>query len=1412
MTTFDRITWVVLVLVGLLFLSPFSTAIGQSDAEGFPGADSNKRVVPDSLVPWIPWVLWDDRSLGAPPLFNDSSQVIRYWASRLRIDANDNEGNWKTELKVFSECWVPIPGDTDHWPQQVRVGDKPAIVVERAGVPSIRLEAGEYQVQGQWSWNQMPQKISIPPTFGLIELNVNSDLIRNPTWDTNGSLWLKRSQASETQQDQTVIQIHRMIADGSPIWLKTWIDITVSGKSREEEIGYVLPEGWQLSLVSSPIPVAMDESGRLKAQLRQGTWRVRIDAYRNQDLEQLKFADGVQPAVASEWIAVRANPEMRMVELQGATPVDVQLTTFPEEWRELSVFEWNHATPLLWVEKTRGMGLQKPDEFHVARDLWLDDDGRGVTYQDVMDGQPKQIARLDVADQHELGVVRVDGIRQLITENPETHSHGFEVRTRHPSVEAIGRAPGLNALAATGWKTDADFLSMRIYLPPGWRVLAMFGPDSVRGDWLTSWTLLDLFLLLVFTIAVFRLWGMIPAIIALLAFGLTYHEVGSPRLTWFFLLIPIAILRVIRDGKHPRWLIVWRAIAGIVLLLNLIPFVAIQVQNAIYPQLEPIGIPYESRTMFEWLRATHNASADVADSVALEMEQVSGRADVEAAAFSRSFDPQKVNSGAGPFKVESIVERRDHAVGMQIQQQSQMANMAFSPGTSIQTGIAKPKWYGNQVVCSWDGPVKEDQTIRPILISCNMHRLITAVRLVFLGGLLAILLRGESGWKPTRWRLQSPLSSSSAKSLAALVLAAGLAVADGGTAIAQYPDAEILKQLHERLLRPADAFPQAADIPKLKIAILDGGLEVDGEVHAAADSAVPVPGKMPSWVPIQVQLDGKDATVCRRDDGYLWVWVPKGVHSLKLRGLLGESTEWVWAFALPPRFLEVDAPDWNVTGLSEEGKPESQLFFVRKEQNGEGEASYDQKNFRSVVQVDRAFEIGLVWKIHTTVRRLSSVGKAISVQVPLVPGERVLTSNIAQSDGNIEVNLNAEATTVEWDSELGFESELLLQSKASNGMVERWSVNPSPVWNIGFEGLQPIYESHRPELIPVWNPWPGEQVRLTFRKPMAVIGKLLTIKEVTESLVLGSRQRTSRLEVQVESSLGGDFPLKIPESGTVTSLEVDRRPVPVRRQGVECLIPLQPGLQTINLLWTSDEPMTSLVRAPYVELPEEVSNLRINLSVPESRWILWADGPMRGPAIRFWTILAVAILAAVLLGQAPKSPLKTYEWILLGIGLTQVHALAGLLVVGWLFAIRWRSDAAISGFSKLGYRTLQVLLIVMTVAAVGVLLTMVGSRLLGSPEMYITGNGSYRGELLWFSPSSEAIVPRPWIFSISVWYYRLLMLVWALWLANSMLGWLQAWWTAMNQGSFWRVGEPTVSLKKEDDGTHAVGQPPIGPA
>ena len=77
----------------------------------------------------------------------------------------------------------------------------------------------------------------------------------------------------------------------------------------------------------------------------------------------------------------------------------------------------------------------------------------------------------------------------------------------------------------------------------------MFGPDEVDGEWLSSWSLLDLFLLLIFTFAVFRLWGPAAGVLAFFAFVISYHEPNAPRFLWLALLPPLALLRVVSNGN-----------------------------------------------------------------------------------------------------------------------------------------------------------------------------------------------------------------------------------------------------------------------------------------------------------------------------------------------------------------------------------------------------------------------------------------------------------------------------------------------------------------------------------------------------------------------------------------------------------------------------------------------------------------------------------------------------------------------------------------------------------------------------------------------------------------------------------------------------------------------------------------------
>ena len=1422
--------------------------------------------IPDPLKTWEQWAVWGEEHRACPTPYSDPKKHLCFWPSQLALQVARTGATFELGVTVFHETWVPLPGGPEAWPLGVKANDQPLAVVEHDGHPALRLAAGTYRLAGSYRWNDFPQRLALPREIGIVALSIDGQPVESPAWDAQGFLWLKRDGSSEeADKNFLTVKVSAALEDGIPLWLRTEIELTVSGKSREEDLGHILPEGWKLAAVQSAIPVAVDETGRMKAQVRAGKWTVQADAFRFDNPQELRYAAGAKAAVVEELVAFRSRPDFRMVEIVGAPSIDVSQTTFPDKWRELPVYRWDTATAFRIEERLRGMGQQKPAGLNLARVLWLDEDGRGFTFRDKISGQQQQIWRLDAADGQDLGSVRSGGQGQLITRNPQNTAPGVEIRTRNLDLDATGRMPRAREISATGWRADADGLNVTLHLPPGWRLFALFGADWVKGDWLTAWTLLDLFLLLIFSLAVFRLWGVGAGLLAFLTFGLSYHEPGAPRYIWLVLLVPLALLRVVPAGWGRRLLEWGKWLAIAVFVLILVPFVARQIQQALYPQLEGLDRGADRSTL-DFSGVSNDdpfPRAEVDSGRAGKLESKLERTIIPTVEFREATIPEaieflkkksieldpddpktgvnivlKPNAGQNgvidarvsvsltnvplmealryvcglanmKLKVESSAVVITPTNLTSISTESPAAEMSFSlsipglealpgafpsgstiaalsrPSSSrdnlkyaaearIQTGPGVPEWTWRPVSFGWNGPVQAAQQVRPVLIPLGVERGLTLLRVLLLLALSAVLLNarrlGGSVFRPTG-------------KIAAALLATLLTA---NAAQAQMPDAATLETLRQRLLQISDAYPTAADIPTVSLQLTERRVIIEAEIHTALRTAVPLPGRLPAWSPLTVLVDDQPEAALRREDGYLWIVLPAGVHRVHVEGTLADLTEWEWTFLLKPRQVKIDAPGWTFSGVRPDGVPEPQVFFALKQKAAAGQASYERQDLQSVAVIDRSLELGLVWQVRTTVTRLSPVGKAVALRVPLLPGENVLSSNATVRDGFIDVRLGAQEPSFTWESGLPVTPALPLATRAEDTWVERWHLVASPIWNVTLAGLAPTFEPGNPDLVPVWQPWPGESVALTISRPEAIAGATVTVSRATHRITLGRRQRVSQLELNLRCSLGEDFLIDLPAEAEITSLTHSGKAIPVRKDGARLIVPLRPGEQSVAVGWKVNTELQFHATAGEVRLPVESANVSTTITVPEDRWVLWAHGPTRGPAVRFWGILAISLLAALALGRAARSPLRTLEWMLLVIGLTQVPLPAAMIVVGWFFALAWRGDAAFLRLKNGTFNALQVFLILLTAGALGILLTAVGEGLLGSPEMFITGNGSYSTSLRWFQARADGLLPRAGCFSISIWWYRLLMLAWALWLAASLIRWLRVGWEHFSSGGCFR--------------------------
>jgi hypothetical protein len=1475
-------------------------------------------------------VLWDAEHRNCPTPHNNAAKHLCFWPSRLGLQITAQGGRFDVAITAYHEIWVPLPGGSEVWPVEVTRDGTPLVVVERNGRPAVRLAAGTSRITGAYRWKQMPQSVPVPPQIGLLALTLDGQPVDSPSWGADGVLWLRRTATTEeTDKDFLSRKIYAVLEDGIPMWLRTEIELTVSGKSREETIGVVLPEGWRLAAVESEIPVAIDVAGQMKAQVRAGEWKVRAHAFRIDNPKEFRYGAEAKPASPEQLIGFRGQPDFRMLEITGdATLVDATQTTFPGEWRDLPVYRWDTSTAFTFEERMRGMGAQPPPPLRIRRQLWLDEDGRGLTFRDRIEGSMQKLWRLDVAEGQQLGSVRSGEAGQLITRNPQTGAAGVEVRTRTIALEATGRMDRTPQLPASGWRADAEAVTVDLNLPAGWRLLALFGADWSHGDWLTRWTLLDLFLLLVLTMAVFRLWGLAPAALAFTAFGLSFHEPDAPRFSLLVLLAPVALLRVVTGGWGRRLLLAFKAIAVAIFLLILVPFVATQVQSALYPQLEMAG----TRGFFG--PGAPQVLGGISDPSASQRETVDKLSVSQAAADpeARSESPQDA-AGLGDGRLNAKLNRiilprlefREATIREAIDylaQQSReldttesdparrgvnivfkqhvpqpddaritvsltnislmealryvtgLANMkfriephevaivplatpsdvlqskeysfrtgffgtrtspkevlvsqgvGFPPGASahitatgrllvrntqenldmidtllsalsegsesldpfgykarIQTGPAVPEFSWRRVNFGWNGPVQAGQEVRLVLIPAWLQRIITVLRVALLLGLAAVLLdlRG----------LGAPLFRRMAKAAAVLL---AVWFASGATASAQFPEKEMLDTLRQRLLKPSDAFPNAADIPSVVLTLDGQKIIMEASIHVAATAAVPLPGRLPAWSPASVLVDDKPEAVLRREDGFLWVVLSPGVHRVRVEGLLPNVGDWQWTYLLKPRQVRIEAPGWNVTGVRANGVPDQQVFFTPQQKASASEATYERQDLQPAVAVERVLELGLIWQVRTTVRRLAESGKAVALRLPLLPGENVVSEGALIGQGFIEVRLGAQERSFTWRSQLPISDRLTFATRTDDAWAEQWEVVASPVWNVAFSGLPPIFASSDDSLSPIWKPWPGEKVEIAISRPEPIAGATATVGRGTHSLTIGRRQRTSQLDLSVRSSIGQDFLVELPAEAQITALNLGGRPLPVRKEGPRVVVPITPGDQEISLAWKIDQELAPTVRGEAVRLPVDAANLSTTMRVPENRWVLWAHGPQQGPAVRFWVVLLCALLAAWALGRAPASPLRTHEWALLTIGLTQVPLVAALFVIGWLFLLAWRGRETFPTVRPILFNLLQVLLIGLTAIALGILVFAVGEGLLGDPQMFIRGNGSSRAMLEWYQARVPESLPQPGFVSVSIWWFRLLMLLWALWLAAALIRWLKWAWVSFSTGGAFRGRVKAVAV------------------
>ncbi len=1366
--------------------------------------------VPEALKPWVSWVLHDARGAACPYVHASTDQKRCTWPSRLELALTDTRGDFVQEWLVLERGWVPLPGDDERWPQEVTVADVLAVVQVRDGKPGIELEPGLYRVQGSFLWDSLPEKLCVPAETGLLSLKIRGDDVGFPQRDNTGVLWLQKREAEGGEENLLDVTVHRKIADSIPLVVTTQVEIQASGKNREVLLGKALLDGFVPMAVRSDLPARIEADGRLRVQIRPGRWTISIDARGPGSLPELKLNASEGPWAPEEIWTFAAAPELRRVEIAGVTAVDPQQTLLPEEWKRLPAYRVRPGETMTLGEMHRGEVDRGPDQLALTRSWWLDFDGRGFTVRDRLSGDAFGTRRLEVRTPAQLGFASASGSPQFITALTEGGQPGVELRSTKLALSADMRVPagGLEmALSAVDW--DQDFASVRgqLNLPPGWRLLHTMGVDEVDDTWLQRWTLLDIFLVLVISIAIARLYGWAWGTLALVTLTLSFPEWMAPRTVWIFVLVGEALARALPEGRLRQLARVYRLAALVTLTGIVIAFTVQQVRGGLYPALavrsddDGFGLSLGKRSAPTAAMAEVEApqmeqrykgeegemnGPDVyggqAGEVANDMIQVDG-------AYARAEpEPELADKEkAGAYGVSS-----KSGEWRQQQQRKRQKLREYDANTVVQTGSGVPDWQWRSVALAWNGPVARDQQLRLWLLPPHLNLALAFIRVLFLVTLVLAVF-GAFG----RRRPREPAGMKIGAVLA-LSLVFGAGALAPTSARADTPGAELLGELRTRLTEAPECLPGCVTSPRMRIEASEKGLRIVQELHVAAPVGVPLPGSAEQWLPTSVIVDAAPTSsgLARAADGTLVLQLTPGRHEVVLEGPLPVRETVQIALPLKPHRIEAKAKGWTVDGLHEDGLADDNLQLTRQSPQDATAAATELEvgTLPPFVRLERMLTLGLSWEVTTRVVRLTPNGSAVVLAVPLLPGESVTTAEQRVEGGKVLVNMGPDQGELAWSSVLPISEQVTFAASTGEPWTEMWQVEVGPVWHVEYAGAPTVRQGEGG--LREWRPWPGEQVALTVTRPKGVPGQTLTIDSARLSLEPGLRAVDAKLELGLRSSRGGHHVLTIPPDALLQQVMINGTRQTIGQEGQLVRVPVEPGSQRIELSWRETHELGRRYAAPAVDLGAPAVNVTVQMQFPQSRWILLVGGPRLGPAVLFWSFVIMLLIGAAVLSRLSWSPLRGHQWFLLGLGLSPIEVPMAMIVLGWFLALAWRRDH--TGAPAWWFDLRQLMLVSWTLIACMCLVEAIHKGLLGQPDMQIEGNGSYGNSLGWYqdrvdtSELGAGIVPQPWVLSVSMWWYRGLMLAWALWLAWSLVRWLPWAWKSFGAGGLWRPLTPTL--------------------
>lgn len=195
------------------------------------GWSSATPAVPPDLKGWEGWVLEGEGARQCALKNGATGQALGDYVcmttTDLVLSPNGAGIAFSVRLKADGPTTVPLPGQEQQWPRDIRINGQPAVMRRQGNQWFVVVPTGEHLLQGRWA--EAFDKVPVPAQFPRVIWGPESRLLVRDS----GQAWIRAKAVAPVEAEEAdappAVSVWRYVTDGQALSLTTRVQIRLSG-------------------------------------------------------------------------------------------------------------------------------------------------------------------------------------------------------------------------------------------------------------------------------------------------------------------------------------------------------------------------------------------------------------------------------------------------------------------------------------------------------------------------------------------------------------------------------------------------------------------------------------------------------------------------------------------------------------------------------------------------------------------------------------------------------------------------------------------------------------------------------------------------------------------------------------------------------------------------------------------------------------------------------------------------------------------------------------------------------------------------------------------------------------------------------------------------------------------------------